>query len=470
MDPELHDVVIIGGGPGGYVAALRAAQLGMTVAVVEREALGGMCLNWGCIPSKALLHSAEVLITLQEAEPLGVYVDGVRGDYGQAIRRARSVAERQARGVAFLMRKYGVTVVSGQGRLTSSTDVLVETSGSSRVLRAARGIILATGSRVRPLGGLVPDGQFIFSSRDVWGRENLPQSVLLLGGGPISCEFATVFHAFGAKVTIVEALPRLLPREDASSSEALTRAFRKRGIEVVNGMILDGIEPHGSGINVRLVPTNTSTDQSPIERTVASVMLNTGFAPNTEGIGLETCGVALDARGYISVDTQMRTNVPGVYAIGDVTGVLPLAHVAEAQGQVAAETIAGHTVFPLDYDKIPRAVYSDPQVASTGSTEEHLRSLGIPYRVVTAPFQPNGKARAIGTVIGHIKLLVAESGEILGAHMVGPEVTELIGEVTLAQVLEATPLELGRSVHPHPSLSEVLAEAALEWAGMTIAT
>jgi dihydrolipoamide dehydrogenase len=473
LSDRTFDVVIIGGGPGGYVAAMRAGQLGMRTALVEREALGGICVNWGCIPSKAILRSAEVLKLIGAAGSFGISVGDVRANYGQALSRARAVAERQMKGVAYLMRKYQVEVVPGAGRLVAPDRVGVEQGAQRIELRAARGVILATGSRVRWLPGLRPEGSRIISSREVWNVEDLPRSILLLGGGPIGCEFATVFNGFGAKVTLVEMLPRLLPREDPDSSATLAKEFKKRGINVITGMMLAQAEVHDGGVRVRLEPASAQPPAAvqPLELEVDRLMLSAGFAPNSENLGLEEAGVRVDQRGYIEIDGHMRTTAPGVYAIGDVTGKLALAHVAEAQGQVAAEAIAGVAPFPLDYDSLPRTTYSDPQVASLGLTEDEAKHQGIAYRVASAPFLPNGKARAIGETVGQVKLLVAEpSGEIIGAHMIGPEVIELIAEVTLARVLEATPLELGRAVHPHPSLSEVVAEAALEWASMPIAS
>jgi dihydrolipoamide dehydrogenase len=484
------DVVILGGGPGGYVAAMRAAQLGMSVALIEREALGGICVNWGCIPSKAILRSAEVLQLINNAQAFGIRVGDVQADYTAALKRARTVAERQVKGVSYLMRKYQVEVVRGTGRLVASNRVRAETAEGPIELQASKGLIIATGSRVRWVPGLQPNGKRIISSREVWNVEQLPKSIVLLGGGPIGCEFATVYNAFGVQVTLVEMLPRLLPREDPDCSAVLTKEFTKRGITVLTGMILDAAEVHDGGVRVRLAApppqqpitvqdwditrtsvTTASQQPKPVELDVERVMLSAGFAPNSEHLGLEEVGVKVDGRGFIAVDDHMRTSAPGVYAIGDVTGKLALAHVAEAQGQVAAEAIAGQAPFPLDYNAMPRATYSDPQVASLGLLEEEAQRHGIRYQVVSSPFLPNGKARSLGETVGHVKLLVAEPyGEIIGAYMVGPEVTELIHELTLARTLEATPLELGRSVHAHPSLSEVVAEAALEWAGMPIAS
>ncbi|MBC8077584.1 MAG: dihydrolipoyl dehydrogenase [Chloroflexales bacterium] len=489
-EPRSFDVIIIGGGPGGYVAAMRAGQLGMSVGLVEKEDLGGICLNWGCIPSKTMLKSAEVLTTIANAKEFGVTVGEVTADYPKALKRARDIAERQAKGVAYLMRKYKVEVFRGAGKLSAADRVSVEGPEGGVELKANKGVILATGSRIKSLPTLKLDGKMIFSSKEVWNLEYLPKSILLVGAGPIGCEFATVFSAFGSKVTLLEALPRALPREDPESSAVLSKEFKKRGINIVTGMILASAEVQGDIVRVHLEPTppnkpvqvndwdtKPGVEQTPavppaapIDLDVERVMLSAGFAPNSENIGLEALGIEKDQRGYIKVDGHMRTNVAGVYAIGDVTGWLPLAHVAEAMGQVAAETISGQQFMPLDYNAMPRATYSDPQVASLGVTEEEAKQQGIKYRVATSAFMPNGKARAIGDNVGQVKLLVAEpSGEIIGAHMVGPEVTELINMVTLARRLEATPLELGRAVAAHPSLSEVLAEAALEWAGMPIA-
>jgi dihydrolipoamide dehydrogenase len=489
QENRAFDVVILGGGPGGYVAAMRASQLGMQVALIEREALGGICVNWGCIPSKAILRSAEVLRLIHEAQAFGITVDGVKADYAKALKRSRDIAERQHKGVIFLMRKYKVEVVQGTGRLTARDRIAVTAADGQFELQARKGIIIATGSRVRPLPGMRIDGKRIISSREVWNVEDMPGSMILLGAGPIGCEFATAFSAFGVKVTLVEALPRVLPREDPDCSAIVTREFKRRGIDVVTGMSLASAEAHETGVHVRLQPTPPQPVQvwgnapkmeaagdgpvSPAglqELEADRVLLSAGFTPNVEDIGLEQVGVALE-RGYIRIDEHTRTSVPGVYAIGDVTGKLALAHVAEAQGMVAAEAVAGKVRFPLDYSKMPRATFSDPQVASLGLTEEEAQQQGIAYKAVVSPFLPNGKARAMSISAGQVKLLVAEkTGEIIGAHMVGPEVTELIHEVVLARVFESTPLELGRAVHAHPTLSETVAEAALEWAGMPIAS
>lgn len=483
-----YDVVVIGGGPGGYVAAIRAAQLGLTVAVVEREALGGICLNWGCIPSKALLRNAEVLTLFGRASEFGITCDNVTADYGSALARCRRIVDAQVKGVQFLMRKNNVDVIHGQGSLAAPDRVRVIAGPDDERELRTRNVIIATGSRVKPLPGVAIDGTHIISAREVWRVETLPRSVLIIGGGAIGVEFATVYAAYGCAVTIVEYLPRLLPLEDEEVSTALARSFVRRGITLLTATRVDEATVIGDRVAVRLSPVpggetvqvnawETQTPQRQVTtagsgaaRTVEvdRLLVGAGFLPNSEGLGLEALGVQI-ARGFIPVDDAMRTNVSGVYAIGDVTGVLPLAHVASAQGEYAAEMIAGHIRPPLDYDAMPRCIYSNPQIAAIGQTEAQARASGREIRVGAFPFRPNGKALALGETDGFAKIIAdAQTGEILGAHLVGPDVTELIAELTLARALEATPTELARAVHPHPTLAEVIGEAARGVEGLAI--
>jgi len=481
-----YDVVVIGGGPGGYVAAIRAAQLGLTVAVVEREALGGICLNWGCIPSKALLRNAEVLTLFGRASEFGITCDNVTADYGSALARCRRIVDAQVKGVQFLMRKNNVDVIHGQGSLAAPDRVRVIAGPDDERELRTRNVIIATGSRVKPLPGVAIDGTHIISAREVWRVETLPRSVLIIGGGAIGVEFATVYAAYGCAVTIVEYLPRLLPLEDEEVSTALARSFVRRGITLLTATRVDEATVIGDRVAVRLSPVpggetvqvnawETQTPQRQVTtagsgaaRTVEvdRLLVGAGFLPNSEGLG--ALGVQI-ARGFIPVDDAMRTNVSGVYAIGDVTGVLPLAHVASAQGEYAAEMIAGHIRPPLDYDAMPRCIYSNPQIAAIGQTEAQARASGREIRVGAFPFRPNGKALALGETDGFAKIIAdAQTGEILGAHLVGPDVTELIAELTLARALEATPTELARAVHPHPTLAEVIGEAARGVEGLAI--
>jgi dihydrolipoamide dehydrogenase len=468
MGDELkYDVVVVGGGPGGYVAAIRAAQLGLHAAVVERESLGGICLNWGCIPSKALLRNAEVLSLVNHAKDFGITVGDVTADYSAALQRCAGIVDKQVKGVGFLMRKNKIDVHMGEGRLASPSQVVVrDAQGAEKTLQTGA-VIIATGSRVRMIPGVTVDGKVVVSSREVWSVNDLPKQVVVLGGGPIGVEFATAFNAYGCEVTIVEMLPRLLPLEDKDMSEALTRAFTRRGIKVLTGARVKGVEVADGVAKIAIEPAGEGSKVTSQVLEAQRVLYGVGFMPNSDNLGLEALGVAVE-RGFIVVDDRMQTNVPGVYAIGDVTGKLPLAHVASAMGEVAAEVIAGHETIRLDMNSMPRCTYSAPQVASIGLTEEQARAQGE-VRVGAFPFRPNGKASALNELDGQIKIIAdAHTGEILGAHLVGPDVTELVGEFSLARFLEATPNELARAVHPHPTLSEVIAEAALGVEGQPI--
>jgi dihydrolipoamide dehydrogenase len=461
----------VGGGPGGYVAAIRASQLGLRTALVERESLGGICLNWGCIPSKALLRNAEVLTLVRNAKDFGITVGEVSADYSAAMRRCKVIVEKQVKGVAFLMRKNNVAVFTGQGRLAGAGAVVVKDAAGTETTLQAKNIILATGSRVRVIGGVEIDGKVVASSREIWSLDQLPERVIILGGGAIGVEFATALQAYGSKVTIVEMLPRLIPLEDKDMSDGLTRAFTKRGIKVLTDTKVERVEVVDDIARVHVTPSTAGKGDAQVLE-ADRVLYAVGFQPNTEDLGLDAAGVALD-RGFIKVNGRMETNVPGVYAIGDVavqenSPKLSLAHVASAMGEVAAEVIAGHPTIKLDMNSMPRCTYSSPQVASIGLTEEQARAQGD-IHVGSFPFRPNGKATAMGETEGQIKIIGdARTGEILGAHLIGPDVTELIGEFSLARFLEATPEELARSVHPHPTLSEVIAEAALAVDGKPI--
>lgn len=485
----VYDVVVVGGGPGGYVAAIRAAQLGLKVAVVEREEMGGICLNWGCIPSKTLLRNAEVLSLINRADTFGITVGNVSADYGAGMARCKKVVATQVRGVQFLMRKNRIDVVRGSARLAASDRVAVSGGPDGDRELQAKNIIIATGTRVRPLKGVAIDGRRIVSAKEVWGVDTLPKSVLIIGSGAIGVEFATVYQAYGSEVTLVEYLPRVLPLEDEDGSAELAKSFSRRGITILTSTSVESAEVTGDKVRVRLVPapggrtveieqqeepaqqyrTTQEGQAAPQTLEVDQVLLAAGVQPNSGDLGLEAVGVKINERGFIEIDDRMQTNVPGIYAIGDVTGKVLLAHVASAQGEVAAEAIAGHPAIKLDYNAMPRCTYSNPQVASIGLTEAQARESGRDIRIGKFPFRPNGKAQALNDLDGQIKIIAdAASGEILGALMVGPDVTELIGEFSLARSLESTPFELARSVHPHPTLSEVIAEAALNVEGQAI--
>ncbi len=451
------DVVVIGAGPAGYVCAVRASQLGKKVALVEREWLGGVCLNVGCIPSKALLKNAEVAHTLRtRGAEFGFEVEGLTLDYAAAVRRSRQVAERLVKGVGFLMRKNGIEVVMGSARVEDRGVVGLRAADGSERRLTAKDIVVATGARPALLPGITIDGERVLTYREAIVRGRLPKSAVIIGGGPVGLEFATIWNAYGAEVTLVEMLPRLAPLEEEDVGKELAKAFTREGIQVLTGTRVEGVEALKTKVKVSV---SGDEGQRVLEAEVALVA--TGFAPNSQDLGLETVGVRLDERGRIEVDERMATNVQGIWAIGDVTGKLMLAHVGSAMGIVCAEAIAGVETTTLDYRMLPRAIYCRPQVASFGWSEAEARAQGREVKVGRFPFQANGKALALGDYSGWVKLVVdARYGEILGATLVGPEVTELLPELTLAQMMELTPAEIARNVHAHPTLSEVLMEAA----------
>ena len=455
-----YDVTVVGAGPGGYVAAIRAAQLGLKAAVVERDELGGVCLNWGCIPSKALIKNAEVLTLLNRAEEFGFYFDNLRVDYVKAVERSRQVVERNTRGVAYLLRKNNVEHIVGEGRLKDSRTIEVAPEG--RTIKT-KNVIVATGARPRSVSSLEVDGQTVVTSRETLESRELPSSVVIVGAGAVGMEFAYVYNAYGVKVTVVELLPRVVPNEDEEISQQLEDALSNEGITFITGAKVTGSTPVEGGSKLT-IESSQGVQEIEAERILVAV----GVQANSENLGLEGLGVATD-KGFIQIDDNMSTNVPGVYAIGDVTGKLLLAHVASAQGVMAAETMAGLESQPLDYVAMPRATYCVPQVASFGLTEQQAREQGHEVRVGKFPFQASGKAIAMAETSGIAKLVVDDKyGELLGAHLVGPEVTELLAELSIAKLLEGTTLELGWMVHSHPTLSEVVKEAALGADGRSI--
>ncbi|MCY4624470.1 MAG: dihydrolipoyl dehydrogenase [Chloroflexi bacterium] len=454
-----YDVVIIGAGPGGYVAALRAAQLGMKVAVVERDSVGGTCLNWGCIPSKALIRNAEVVSLFKNANFWGVNIEGMQVDFGAAVDRSRGVVDRMTRGVNYLFRKNGVDVVNGHARLRDAHTVAVE--GSEELLEAST-IIIATGARPRSLPGLDVDGELVMTSREALEARAMPASAVFVGGGAIGCELAFVYNAYGVDTTIIEALPRLLPLEDAEVSAEVERVFKRQGINCRPGTHLVS---HRRESDKAVLTVFTVDDEGEEEVLTDRVVVAVGIQGNVEGLGLEEAGISTE-RGLITVDEHLQTTAEGVYAVGDVNGKLALAHVASAQGVYVVERLAGLNPTPLDHGLMPRAVYCQPQVASFGMTEEAARDAGLAVRVGKFPFRPNGKALGAADYEGFAKVVVEEGSErILGAHLVGPEVTELLGELSMTRLLEGTARELGEMVHAHPSLSEVVKEAALAAVG-----
>lgn len=452
-----YDVVVIGAGPGGYVAAIRAAQLGLNTAIVEKQWLGGVCLNVGCIPSKALLRNAELAHILRErAKEFGIGFDGLRLDYATAVKRSRQVSGRLTKGVQLLMRKNNIEVLMGSAYLTGRDRVTVTDAEGKAQELSAKNIILATGAHSAMIPGLQVDGQRVLTYWEAILQEKLPASAIIIGAGAIGAEFATIWSSYGTQVTMVEMLPRLLPLEDEEISVELGKAFQKRGIRVLTGTRVQKVETTESGVRVTVREGET---EQVLEAEQALVAI--GFKPNTSDLGLEALGVQLTERKFVQVDERMATNVPGIWAIGDVTGSLLLAHVASAQGILAVEQIAGLETTPIDYRMVPRATYCQPQVASFGLTETQARDQGYDVRVGRFPFQANGKALGLGDYAGFAKIISdARYGEILGAHLIGPEVSELLPELTLAQRMELTSAEIARNIHAHPTLSEVLMEAA----------
>ena len=455
-----YDLVVIGSGPGGYVAAIRAGQLGLKAAVIEREALGGTCLNWGCIPTKALLKNAEIVSYVRRSEEFGLKFDGFHADYEVAMTRSRRVVDRNTRGVRFLLRKNNVDHIEGTGRIAGPNRVAVDPQGD---VIEAKNIILATGSRPRAIPTLPVDGNRIISSRESIVLTDLPSSMVIVGGGAIGVEFAYIYAMYGVQVTIVELLPRLVPNEDEDISTQLERSFRSQGMNILTGAAVSGVQSRTDGVTVSLEQDGAAQS---IE--AGMVLVAVGVQPNIEELGLEAAGIAVDRSGIV-VDEFLATNVPGVYAIGDVTGKMPLAHVASAQAVTAVERIMGMDPQPMDYVNMPRTTYCNPQIASFGLTEAQAREQGFDVSVGTFNAMANGKALAMGETEGLVKLVVdARYGELLGGHMIGPEVTELLGELSMTRMLEGTTLELGWTVHPHPSLSEMLKEAALSAQGRAV--
>jgi len=464
-----YDLVVIGGGPGGYIAAIRAAQLGLKAAVVEREELGGICLNWGCIPSKSLLRNAEVVNLFNHAKDYGITLNGTfEADFTLALERCRGIIDRQTKGVGFLMKKNKIEVLRGTGRILDKNTVAVKAADGSEQQVKFKNVIVATGSRVRLLPGMdakLLDGETVITSKEMWNLKRQAKSVIILGAGPIGVEFATAFKAYGSTVTVIEMLSRIVPLEDEEISSILAREFKKKGINVLLGQKVTSLSREGGIVKVNISAVEGEKTQT-LEAEL--VIIGLGFAPNSDGLGLEELGVKVE-RGFIQINEKMQTNVAGVYAIGDVTGKLPLAHVASAMGVVAAEVIANHETIKLDYINMPRCTYTSPQIASIGLTEAQAKDKGYSIKVGKYGFQPNGKAQAMGEAVGLTKIISDEkTGEILGAHLIGPEVTELIGEFSLLHLLEGTAEELHRAVHPHPTLSEVLAEAGMAVDGLAL--
>ncbi|MFI0404574.1 dihydrolipoyl dehydrogenase [Actinomadura sp. 3N508] len=463
---EHFDVVVLGAGPGGYVAAIRSAQLGLKTAIIEEKYWGGVCLNVGCIPSKALLRNAELAhIFTQEQKTFGINVEGrVSFDYGVAFQRSRQVSDKLVKGVQFLMKKNKITSYDGRGTFTDPNTLQVARADGSTETVTFGSCIIAAGAHTKLLPGTSLSERVVTYEEQILSAD-LPESIVIAGAGAIGVEFAYVLHNYGVKVTIVEFLDRMVPNEDADVSKELAKRYRKLGVDVLTSTRVDAIDD--SGDKVKVTVTGKDGAQQVLE--ADKVLQAIGFQPNVEGYGLEKTGVALTERGAIDVDGRCRTSVPHIYAIGDVTAKLMLAHAAEAMGIVAAETIADAETMELDYVMIPRATYCQPQVASFGWTEAQAKERGFDVKTAKFPFSANGKALGLGEGDGFVKVISdAKYGEILGAHMIGPEVTELLPELTLAQQWDLTVHEVSRNVHAHPSLGEAMKEAVHGLAGHMI--
>jgi dihydrolipoamide dehydrogenase len=465
-----YDVLVIGAGPAGYVAAIRAAQLGLKTAIVDKQWLGGVCLNVGCIPSKALLKNAEVAHTLRErGKEFGFSFENLKLDYSSAVRRSRQVSDRLVKGVGFLMKKNNIPVSMGTAKLTKDPSgefkfvSITDKEGKTTEINT-RNIILATGASAAAPSTWKLDTKKVITYKEAILQEKLPMNVIIIGAGAIGMEFATVWNSYGVDVTVVEMLPHILPLEDEEAAAEVAKAYTKRGVKLLAGTRVESVEATGKGV---MVTVSAKGETKSLEAEQALVAI--GFRPNSKGLGLEDAGVKISDRGFVEIDERLATNIPGIWAIGDVTGKLMLAHVGSAMGIVCAENIAGHETVKLNYEMMPRATYCTPQVASFGLSESQAKERGYSVKIGRFPFQANGKALGLADYAGWIKLVVDEKyGEILGATLVGPEVTELLPELTLAQMMELTPAEISHNVHAHPTLSEVIMEAAHAAAGSPI--
>ncbi|MBX3507209.1 MAG: dihydrolipoyl dehydrogenase [Parvibaculum sp.] len=461
-----YDVVVIGSGPGGYVAAIRASQLGLKAAIVERDALGGICLNWGCIPTKALLRSAEVYETMQHAADYGLKVEKAGFDADAIVKRSRDVAAQLSNGVAFLMKKNRIDVIQGSGSLAGEGKVAVkDKDGKTREIGAGN-VILATGARARVIEGLEPDGETVWTYREAMVPKAMPKSLIVIGSGAIGIEFASFYRAFGAEVTVVEVLDRILPVEDEEISKEAARAFKKRGIRILTGAKIGKTDISGKGAKIE-VTVGGKSEMLEAEKVISAV----GIVGNVENLGLEKAGVKVE-KSHVVVNEWLETGAKGVYAIGDLAGPPWLAHKASHEGVIAAERIAGvKGLHPMNSGRIPGCTYSSPQIASVGMTEARAKEKGHEVKVGRFPFKANGKAIALGETGGFVKTVFdAKTGELLGAHMIGPEVTELIQGYGIAMSLETTEAELMHTIFPHPTLSEAMHEAVLDAYGRVLHT
>jgi dihydrolipoamide dehydrogenase len=456
------DVIILGGGPAGYVCAIRCAQLGLSTAVVERDKMGGVCVNIGCIPTKALLHSAQLVHELHSAADFGITVGDVKTDYGVAMKRSRRVADTNSKGADFLMKKNKITVIKGTGVLQPGKKVKV----GNDVYTANKAVIVATGSRVKgiPQIGLDINKTTVISSDEALFLEKLPATIAVIGAGAVGMEFADIFNAFGSKVTLIEALPRILPLEDAEASDTMAKSYRKRGIDVLAGA---KVKKADVGKNKVTLEVESGGQTQKIEADL--VLMAAGRAVNTENIGLAECGIKFSDRGFIQVDGNLQTTAPGYYAIGDVAGPPMLAHKGSREGVVVAEKIAGHKAHAIKYDNVPSVTYCHPEVASIGLTEEKAKEQKLDYVVGRFPFSANGRARGTGETEGFVKIIRDKKyGEILGAHIVGANASEMIHELVVARENEYTVEEVELAIHAHPTMSEAVAQAALDSLGRVI--
>jgi dihydrolipoamide dehydrogenase len=459
---KTYDIIVIGGGPGGYVAAIRGSQLGLKAALVEKDKLGGVCLNWGCIPTKSLLRNAEVISLLNEGKTFGFEFDkaSLKIDYAAAQKRSREVSAKLVKGIEYLMKKNNIDVYSGRGVLKDAKKVEIQPQGD---IIEGKNIIIATGSRANMFPGIKPDADFILTAKRALELTKLPLKLVIVGAGAIGMEFANIWNSYGVDVTVVEMASDVLPLEDKEISAEVRKNFEKRGIKVLTGTKVEKIETDSSGVTISV---SNGGKGDTLESNM--LLLSAGVRPNSEDLGLEKLGVAMQ-RGYIQVDDFMRTNVGGIYAIGDVTGKMPLAHVASAQGITAVDKIAGKETKALLYHNMPRCTYCIPETASVGLTEAQAREKGYDLKIGTFPFQANGKAIGLGETAGFVKIVAeAKYGEVLGVHMVGPHVTEILAGPTGLIALEGTYEELANIVHPHPSLSEAIMEAAHAVEGKSI--
>lgn len=451
-----YDLIVIGSGPGGYVAAIRASQLGLKTAIIEKAEPGGICLNWGCIPTKSLLKSAQVFDYFKHASDYGIQIEGqAQADFPKVIERSRNVAAGMSKGVQFLLKKNKIELIAGFGKLTGNGKVEVTAADQSKQTIEAKHIILATGARSRELPNIKQDGKRVIGYREALTLPAQPESMLVIGSGAIGSEFAYFYQTMGTKVTLVEYMPNIIPLEDEEVSKQLERNFKKTGMEVVTNATVENVEVYDDYCNAII-----RTAKGEELRKVSVVLSAVGITPNLEGIGIEELGIAMD-KGKIKTDEFYRTSVPGVYAIGDIVGGHALAHVASAEGIICVEKIAGQNPKPLNYGNIPSCIYTSPEVSSVGMTEKMAREKGYELKIGKFPFTASGKASAAGAKDGFVKLIFdAKYGELLGAHLIGYNVTEMIAELVVARNLETTGHEIIKSVHPHPTISEAIMEAA----------